>query len=258
VKDTKIGWTDHTFNPWWGCEKVSPACKRCYAETFSRRLGESVWGENAPRKFFGDGHWTEPLKWDRAAAREGRRSRVFCASMADVLEDRADLDPWRAKLWRVIEATPHLDWLLLTKRPERFSIVPSEIMRRVWAGTTVESQDYVGRISHLPPGARVRFVSAEPLLGPIDLREVLARVDWLIVGGESGPGFREMSLGAARTLVEQARREGVAAYVKQDSGLYAGRQGRISAEWCWKEWPAPRDRGDARQPSVPPKGGDDR
>jgi protein gp37 len=166
-----------------------------------------------------------------------RRSRVFCASMADVLEVRADLDPWRERLWRLIEATPHLTWMLLTKRPERFSIVPLAILSRVWAGTTVESQDYVERISHLPPGARVRFVSAEPLLGPIDLRERFASVDWLIVGGESGPGFREMSLDAARALVEQARRAGVAAYVKQDSGLYAGRQGRIPAEWCSKEWP---------------------
>ncbi len=103
-------------------------------------------------------------------------------------------------------------------------------------------------MTHLPPSvdARVRFVSAEPLLGPLDLRRHLAHIDWLIVGGESGPGFREMSLDAARALVEQARQTGVAVYVKQDSGLY-GRQGRIPTEWCSKEWPAPRGRESSRE-----------
>jgi protein gp37 len=158
--------------------------------------------------------------------------------MADVLEDRADLDSWRVKLWETIEATQRLDWMLLTKRPERFSILPPEIVQRVWAGTTVESQEYADRIAHLPELARVRFVSAEPLLGPLDLRRYLGRVDWVICGGESGPRFREMDLEAAQALVLQARRAGLAVYVKQDSAQWSGRQGRIPDEWCSKEWPA--------------------
>ena len=115
---TGIAWTDSTFNPWHGCQRVSPGCELCYAETFDARFGEPHWGPKAPRRFFGDKHWNEPLKWNRAAEASGVRRRVFCASMADVFEDRPDLVEHRLRLWKLIEATPHLDWLLLTKRPE--------------------------------------------------------------------------------------------------------------------------------------------
>ncbi|XXX79249.1 DUF5131 family protein [Sorangium sp. So ce134] len=175
--DSKIQWTHHTYNPWWGCEKVSPACKHCYAEAFAKRTGHAVWGGDAsPRRFFGDKHWEEPIKWNRAAEKAGERHRVFCASMADVFEARDDLDPHRARLWELIETTPALDWLLLTKRPE-------EIMRRiperwrdglpvnVWVGTTVENQEMAEqRIPHLlRVPARVRFLSCEPLLEALNL-----------------------------------------------------------------------------------------
>ena len=117
-KDSRIEWTHHTFNPWWGCVKVSPAYKHCYAEGWAKRVGLDVWGARAPRRFFSDAHWREPLKWNRGAETAGERRRVFCASMADVFEARDDLNPWRERLWQLIEATPFLDWLLLTKRPE--------------------------------------------------------------------------------------------------------------------------------------------
>jgi len=117
-KNSRIEWTNHTFNPWWGCTKVSAARKNCYAEAWSKRVGQSVWGPNANRRFFGDKHWAEPIKWHSEALAAGQRRRVFCASMADVFEDRRDLDEWREKLWALIDATPQLDWLLLTKRPE--------------------------------------------------------------------------------------------------------------------------------------------
>ena len=98
-KDSEIEWTHHTFNPWWGCSKVSPACKNCYAETWAKRVGQNVWGEGSERRFFGEKHWGEPLIWNRAAEAAKQRARVFCASMADVFEDRSDLDQERLKLW---------------------------------------------------------------------------------------------------------------------------------------------------------------
>jgi protein gp37 len=110
-KNSSIEWTHHTFNPWWGCVKVSPACQNCYALEFARRLGHSIWGAAAPRRFFGENHWLEPLKWNARAKADGERKRVFCASMADVFEARTDLNSERAKLWKLIEATPWLDWL---------------------------------------------------------------------------------------------------------------------------------------------------
>src|SRR5258708_7584279 len=115
-KNSHIEWTHHTFNPWWGCTKVSPACDNCYAEAWAKRVGNDVWGSKAPRRFFSDSHWKEPLKWQAQAAEEEERARVFCASMADVFEARPELDAPRARLWKLIESTPNLDWLLLTKR----------------------------------------------------------------------------------------------------------------------------------------------
>lgn len=170
--DTKIAWTDHTFNPWWGCQRVSPGCEHCYAESFSKRVGLKVWGPTADRRFFGDKHWTEPHRWNLAAERAGVRRRVFCASMADVCEDRRDLDFWRLKLRALIEATPWLDWQLLSKRPENFVrlLWPGEWPKNAWAGCTVEDQKRADeRLRHLRGvPASVRFVSHEPALELVD------------------------------------------------------------------------------------------
>src|SRR5512138_1944819 len=103
MKDSKIAWTDHTFNPWWGCVRVSEGCVNCYAETFAKRTGNDVWGVNKPRRFFGEKHWAEPLKWNTEAEQKDGRTFVFCASMADVFEDRRDLDEPRERLWKLIE-----------------------------------------------------------------------------------------------------------------------------------------------------------
>jgi protein gp37 len=143
-KNSHIEWTHHTFNPWWGCAKVSPACQHCYAEAWAKRVGARVWGAKAPRRFFGNDHWNEPLKWNSEAKKNRIRYRVFCASMADVFEDRIDLDLWRARLWDLIDATPYLDWLLLTKRPEsveKLSRWGAVWPANVWLGTTVENQE---------------------------------------------------------------------------------------------------------------------
>ena len=111
-KNSSIEWTDHTFNPWWGCAKVSPGCENCYAEAWAKRVGEKIWGASQSRRFFGEKHWDEPLKWNEDAKSGRCRRRVFCASMADVFESRKDLNPWRKRLWSLIGDTPWLDWLL--------------------------------------------------------------------------------------------------------------------------------------------------
>ena len=237
--NSKIEWCHHTFNPWWGCVKVSQECALCYAEALAKRYGHAVWGPASERRFFGDAHWRESLKWNRDAEQAGERRRVFCASMADVFEDRADLAPHRARLWALIEATPHLDWLLLTKRPENMTtMAPAGWHRRwpanVWAGTTVGHPDSRPRIAHLlRVPAAVRFLSVEPLLAAIEFSDVggrsdaieqlgrraLAGIDWVIVGGESGPGARPMHPEWARSIRDQCVAAGVPFFFKQWGGF---------------------------------------
>lgn len=220
-KNSAIEWTHHTFNPWWGCTKVSQACKLCYAEVWARRTGGHFWGPRAPRRFFGDNHWKEPLSWNDEAAATGQRLRVFCASMADVFEYRAELHPWREKLWSLIERTTNLDWLLLTKRPQRIAY-QSQWGRRwpanVWLGTTVENQKTADeRIPYLLDNcAPVRFLSCEPLVAPIDVSHYLnAGVEWVIAGGESGGKSRPSHPGWFRDLRDQCMDANVPFLFKQ-------------------------------------------
>lgn len=266
--DTKIEWADHTFNPWTGCQAVSPACDHCYAEAQAKRAPATFggWGPHAERKRTSVGYWRKPLTWDRTARAAGRRDRVFCASMADVFDNAAPAE-WRAELWQLIHATPNLDWLLLTKRPQNIAkMLPSywgdtaSGPPNVWLGTTVENQAEADRrIPHLleVPAAK-RFLSCEPLLGPIDLTidglscgpclrcsegqhwepdtnangcphcdglgksdEVL--LDWVIAGGESGPKARPSHPDWFRSLRDQCVSASVPFFFKQ-----------------WGEWrPAP-------------------
>lgn len=245
---TEIAWTDATFNPWWGCARASAGCAHCYAETLAARWGHRVWGPTAPRRVFGDAHWREPLRWARDAARDGVRRRVFVASMADWLEDRRELDRERARLGALVEAAPELDWLLVSKRMQNAArLSPWRDGRypdHVWLGTTVEHQATAApRLDALCAlDAPVRFVSAEPLLGAIDLTPWLTRLDWVIVGGESGPRRREMPLEAAERIVRDCHEAGVAVFVKQDSGARTGQQGRIADSWWIRQFPTPRQR----------------
>jgi protein gp37 len=253
-ENSKIEWTDHTFNPWWGCTKVSAGCANCYAETFANRFG-NWWGPDAERRFFGAHHWHDPLRWNRKAERDGVRAKVFCGSMCDFLENRADLQNAREALYGIIDRTPMLDWLLLTKRPENFHMLPEYWLDdwpdNVWPGVTVEDSDClwrIGKLLLLP--AAVRFVSCEPLLGPIDLRNIVINespdgnhymldalngigwfkrtcvenphkpspgngLAWTIVGGESGPGARPMHPDWARSLRDQCQAAGVPYFLKQ-------------------------------------------
>lgn len=237
---TGISWADATFNPWWGCTRVSEACRHCYAETLANRYGHAVWGSSSPRRAFSDKHWAEPVSWDRKAAAEGRRLRVFCASMADVFEAHVDLPPQRRRLWGLIAATPNIDWLILTKRPENIrSMVPpawlEEWPANAWPGTTVESQRWLGRVGtllELP--APLPWLSCEPLLGRLDLTPFLGQIRWVITGGESGPGHRPPDPDWIRSLRDQCTDAGVAFHFKQWGGRTAKAGGKVldGREWC--------------------------
>jgi len=226
---TKIEWCDYVFNPWYGCTKVSPACDNCYAESWAKRSGLVKWGNN-PRRRTGESYWKQPIKWNRAACASGVRHKVFCASLADVFDNQAD-PTWRADLFTLIDHTPWLDWLLLTKRPQNivtmlpeFSVATWDIGARdwadtpayrtnVWLGTTVENQAEADRrIPHLlAVPAKIKFLSCEPLLGPIRFQDVpgFNRVSlslsnwWIISGGESGPHARPPMIEWARSIRDQ-------------------------------------------------------
>lgn len=213
AEHTAIPWCDHTFNPWWGCENISPGCAHCYAERHAGRFSKGLWGPGHRFRFFEGEHWRQPLQWNARARREGVRKRVFCASMADVFEEREELEEYRERLFDVIEGTPTLDWLILTKRAEamRDYFQEWDLPENTWLGVTIENARYTYRadiLREIP--AAVRFISAEPLLGslvnptwreipllPLSREEAslpldLTEIDWLIAGAESGPKARPM------------------------------------------------------------------
>lgn len=277
---TKISWTDATFNPWQGCVKVSPACQFCYAERDTKRFGKVIWGGAGTRVITSDDYWTKPLKWNRDAKAAGIRTRVFCASLADVFEDwhgpmksntfnvwKCNCGNWfcadeqqtpcdkcgdlrasmvtmndvRRRLFKLIDATPNLDWLLLTKRPEniddmwpckddtdgdghchvciRGSNSPCRMRHNVWLGASVENSEYLHRIDTLKACgdfAKNLFLSCEPLLGPIPtIGEYLDGIDWVIGGGESGPNARPSNADWFRSLRDQCEATGVPFHFKQ-------------------------------------------
>jgi protein gp37 len=230
-ENSKIEWTHHTFNPWWGCEEVSPACEHCYARVWAARSGESnLW--HGDRRRTSEANWRQPGKWDRRAAKDGVRERVFCASMADVFDNA--IDPvWRRDLMRVIGCTTNLDWLLLTKRigngRRMLNDATAEYLgpggwdrdpwRNVWLGATVVTQEELERDvpKLLATPAAVRFLSIEPMLEPIDLTRIqhLKMIDWIIVGGESGHGARQMHPDWVRGIRDQCAAAGIAFHFKQ-------------------------------------------
>src|SRR5262252_8270768 len=247
---TAIAWTHHTFNIAHGCLKVSPGCAHCYAETLTHRWTDRViWGPPATtdRRTFGPEHWHKPELWNLAAARSRRRRRVFASSMCDVFEDHPTITRERAKLWPLIAGTPWLDWLILTKRAERIAPnLPANwptLRAQVWLGVSIENNDYVGRADAIRAlDATVRFVSYEPALGPVD-RLNLAGLDWLIVGGESGPGYRPMDLAWVRDLRRRCTTAGVAVFFKQSAAprteMGIRLDGRIVRHYPTRRYPPP-------------------
>lgn len=281
--NSKIEWTDHTFNPWIGCTEVSKAatggggCDGCYAKVSTparvlRAKGIETWGPHAARHRTSPANWKMPVRWNAEAdafmAQHGRRQRVFCASLADVFDNAVD-PVWRVELFALIRATPNVDWLLLTKRIGNVRNLLAETQNaayervdydlaaflgsmvngdtppaNIWLGATIVNQEEADRDipKLLSVPARVRFLSMEPLLGPVDLTAIpisghghhefepiitanvlkrakqyppLPQVDWVIVGGESGPGARPMHPDWARSLRVQCQAAGVPFLFKQ-------------------------------------------
>lgn len=287
-ENSGIQWTDHTFNIVWGCvekfevidgnRRQDPACQNCYARSFAKRVGQDVWGADKPRRVL-TGAWSQPAKWNREAKAAGKRAKVFCSSMADVFEDHPTVAEQRERLWPLIHQTPWLDWQLLTKRPENIMGMVPDSWRgglfpdNVWIGTTVADQPYADlRIPILlAVPARVRFLSVEPMLGPIDLSNLVRTmsvgehhysalecdvdpeddewngrtVNWIIIGGESGPKARPLNVDAAADLVQQCRSAGVPVFVKQfgerwarDSGTHhIDSHGGDPSVWPSGDWP---------------------
>ena len=221
AKTTKISWADATFNPWIGCTKVSPACDHCYAERDNGRRGwVAGWGAGVPRRRTKT--WNAPRQWDRKAQETGYRPRVFCASLADVFDNEVPTE-WRTDLWQLIRETPHLRWMLVTKRIGNvMKMVPDDWpMVHVGIISTIVTQDEWDR--DWPKLARTpvawRGISMEPMLGPIIMSEVDGVIpDWVITGGESGPRARTTDLAWVRSIRDQCAR-GIAFHHKQWGGL---------------------------------------
>lgn len=263
-ESTGIAWTDKTWNPWQGCHKVSQGCARCYMHSDKKRYGQDpgVVVRSKPPTFNAPKRWTEP-------------ARVFTCSWSDFFIEEADA--WRSEAWEIIRSTPHLTYQILTKRPERIlACLPADWGQgwpNVWLGTTIEGQEtaYPRALWLLEAPAALRFISAEPLIAPLDLTNIEvvaprpphgpgvwldalrghakgpddmlgAEIDWVIIGGESGPGARPCDLAWIRSIVEQCRAADVRCFVKQlgahpvsahgmRPGALRDRSGADPAEW---------------------------
>ena len=221
---TLITWCDHTLNSWRGCAKVSAGCTNCFAERQAKRSPKvlGTWGPNGHRVIASEDYWRQPIRWNEEAAKLGIRRRVFVGSMMDVFEDRDELNAPRVRLFNLIHRLAALDWLLLTKRPENvLRMVPDEWHHdwpaHVWLGTSVEDQDAADKripaLLEIP--AAIRFLSIEPLLGPVDLSGLLLGIHWIICGAESGPHRRPCNLEWVHSIVNQCLAAKMPVFVKQ-------------------------------------------
>jgi protein gp37 len=157
-ENSKIEWCHHTFNPWIGCQHVSPGCDHCYAEALmDHRYGKVQWGPHGQRKRTSEGNWKQPHRWAKAARQSGTRARVFCASLADWLDNKAPRE-WRSDLGTLIENTPELDWLLLTKRPENYEkLAPWDLDEIPPNGLGVTCEDQRTAVGNLVAGTDPRY-----------------------------------------------------------------------------------------------------
>lgn len=326
-ENSKIEWTDHTFNPWIGCTKLADGCKHCYAETLSRRTGNAQWGPEGTRVVTSDAYWKKPLKWNREAESSGKRARVFCASLADVFEDwnkpiqtntgetlhkcycghidainpadgfwekgqsasgadlyecgkcgrrgelkLAAMDDVRQRLFKLIDQTPNLDWLLLTKRPENIGRMTHGAQSKLstaltapkgspeadlwhypnlWLGTSISNQKdadtNVPRLLQHGRHAKRLFLSVEPLTEEISITKAVdglvkheegLGIDWVIVGGESGPGARPMKADWVRSIRDECQATETHFFFKQWGGVNKASTGRELDGETYSEIPA--------------------
>ncbi|MDR7032411.1 DUF5131 family protein [Mesorhizobium sp. BE184] len=239
AENSKIEWTDHTFNPWIGCMKVGPGCDGCYAEAMmDHRYGRARWGAGEPRVRTSAGNWQKPHQWNRMALGKADRPFVFCASLADVFDN--EVDPlWRADLFALIEATPSLVWLLLTKRIGNVMKMVTKLPRNAAIGATMVTQEEYDRDRMKLAAVKVSlspaftFGSFEPLLGPIILDKNAP--DWIIVGGETDQGQHKARMADPdwfRSIRNQCVRLDRKFFMKQMT-----RKAAIPADLLVRQWP---------------------
>jgi protein gp37 len=275
-----IEWTEVTWNPTTGCDRISPGCDHCYALTLAKRLkamGQAKYQTDGDSRTSGPGFGValhprallEPLRWHKAR-------HVFVDSMADLMHAKVPVG-YLAQVWAVMALTPQHTYQVLTKRPERYRhvldgpcrcggghrtgvdfrqlvqdharrLTPSREgdlmgtwpLANVWLGTSIESDDYAGRADALRGApAAVRFLSLEPLLGPLPSLD-LAGIDWVIVGGESGPGFRPPDLDWVREIRDRCLQRNVALFLKQIGGRTPKAGGRLLDGRTWNQCPTSR------------------
>jgi len=235
-KNSSIEWTDSTVNFWQGCQKVSPGCKNCYMYRDKKRYGQdpATVVRSSPATF------NKPKKWKDPAL-------VFTCSWSDFFIEQAD--PWRDEAWDIIRQTPHLTYQILTKRPElvkdRLPDDWGEGWPNVWLGVSIETEDYYWRIMAIEDiPAMVKFVSAEPLLGPLsNLYSYFPVIDWVITGGESGPKYRPANLDWFREIRDDCQKWGVPFFHKQHGGnrkVDGVWGGRMLDGRAWDEMPEVR------------------
>lgn len=249
--NSKIQWTDHTFNPWIGCLKINEGCKYCYAEILDKRWGNDRWGPGEKRTRTSEANRKKPLQWDKEAFLRGIRYKVFCASLADIFEDNDQVIDWRLDLFDMVKSTPNLDWLILTKRPHIarrfFGLRKDFILENVWLGVSISDQETANELipDLIKIPTRIRFISYEPALGEVNFNRIPCPngceppnycnwcypdgfeatgtidvlnggyIDWVIIGGESGPKARPFHLEWADNIIRQCKMAGVACFVKQ-------------------------------------------
>jgi len=238
---SKIEWTEKTWNPTTGCDRISPGCDNCYALTLAKRLkgmGQAKYQNDGDPRTSGPGFGlsvhpdslSEPLRWRKPTV-------VFVNSMSDLFHARVPRE-FIAQVWDVMARTPQHTYQVLTKRPERLPRVLADLpeLPNVWLGTSIESDDFTRRADSLRAApAAVRFISAEPLLGPLPSLD-LSGIDWLILGGESGPGSRPLDLGWFRELIAMARDSGTAVFVKQLGSVWGRGAGADNKGGNWSLW----------------------
>lgn len=245
MENSKIAWTDNTFNPWIGCTRISDGCLHCYAESQDHRWGHDRWGKGKTRTLTSKAIWDKVLTWNKEARETGIQKKVFCASMADIFDQEVP-DEWRHKLFNHINLAPYITWLLLTKRATEQRIWLDENYTgdppHIWPGVTIESQKNIGRIYELErmKGA-VRWISYEPSLGPLDIPKDVNNLGWVICGGESGNGARPFNLKWARNLRDQCQERGISFFMKQLGCNWNG-DTLEERDMNWKnKWDRPED-----------------